>query len=195
MTDLLFADSTSLRGTHMLFAARLPAAMPSTGRGELTAIVVKLLSDAEAALGTDRQAARACIERASALLQAADKRCVGTSARERADVAGGGLAPRMLRRVRVYIDANLAAPIRLPEVAGIARLSAGRFGWVFKFSTGESVRVYIVRRRIERAQEMMLTTNEILCQIALACGFSDQSHFSSLFRRVTGISPSVWRRQ
>ena len=110
-------------------------------------------------------------------------------------VTRGGLASWQIRRVTAYIEANLMAAIRLKDFTEITRLSTSHFARAFKASLGESVHGYIIRRRMERAQELMLTTNESLCQIALTCGLSDQAHFSRVFRRVVGVSPNVWRRQ
>ena len=177
------------------YAAAKAAGDALAGRGNLTAIVVKLLDDAGTVLGTDRNAAQACITRAAALLQADDDRQKQGFGPAPATIARGGLAPGRIRRVTAYIDTHLMSSIRLRELAEVARLSTSHFARAFKVSIGESVHVYIVRRRIERAQELMLMTNESLCQIALACGLSDQAHFSRLFRRVVGVSPNAWRRQ
>jgi AraC-like DNA-binding protein len=54
---------------------------------------------------------------------------------------------------------------------------------------------YIRRRRVERAQQLMLLSQESLAQIALACGFADQAHYCRVFRSVVGVSPSAWRRR
>jgi AraC family transcriptional regulator len=53
---------------------------------------------------------------------------------------------------------------------------------------------YIYQRRVERAQKMMVTTDQPVCQIARRCGFADQSHFARVFRRLVGPSPADWRR-
>jgi AraC family transcriptional regulator len=53
---------------------------------------------------------------------------------------------------------------------------------------------YVAARRVERAKLMMTSTRERLTDIALACGFSDQSHLTRSFRRVVGMSPGRWRR-
>ena len=53
---------------------------------------------------------------------------------------------------------------------------------------------FVLRRRMEHAQRLMLTTQTPLCEIALECGLSDQSHFSRLFQRTIGTSPNKWRR-
>ena len=54
---------------------------------------------------------------------------------------------------------------------------------------------YIMQRRVGRAQELMLTSQLPLSQVALECGMSDQCHFCRVFRRVVGISPNAWRRR
>jgi AraC family transcriptional regulator len=89
----------------------------------------------------------------------------------------------------------MESTVRVQDLSEVARLSTSYFSRAFKISTGKSMHEFIVRRRMERAQELMLTTNASLCQIALACGLCDQAHFSRLFRRVVGMSPSVWRRR
>ena len=74
------------------------------------------------------------------------------------------------------------------------RLSPAHFSRAFRTSFGCSPLEYVTRRRMERAQGLMLSTDIPLSQIALDCGFADQAHFSRLFRRVVGESPRVWRR-
>src|SRR5262249_1506686 len=81
------------------------------------------------------------------------------------------------------------------DVARITQLSTSHFCRAFKTSFGETPRAYILRRRVERAQELMLTTKEPLSQIALACGLCDQAHFSRVFRRIVGETHNAWRRQ
>lgn len=195
MTAVSLSNAIGNRGVPTSHIVAQAAHDALGNSGQLTAIVVKLLDHAGTALGTDRETAKACIVRASALLLAEDdRRKLGPDAAP-ATIARGGLAPGRVRRVIAHIEAHLMSSIRLKELAEIARLSTSHFARAFKVSIGESVHAHIVRRRIERAQEMMLTTNESLCQIALACGLSDQAHFSRLFRRVVGISPNAWRRQ
>ena len=163
--------------------------------GALAAIVVKLLDDAGRALDGDRQAAAAAIARASALLQADRDRWSAQTDSGAAEPARGGLAPWQIRKVKAHIEDNLDATVRVEDFTAITRLSARYFSCAFKRSFGEPPHAYLVRRRIEKAQEMMLTTDETLSQIALACGLSDQAHLSRLFRRATGATPNAWRRE
>jgi AraC family transcriptional regulator len=74
-------------------------------------------------------------------------------------------------------------------------MNTGHFFRSFKRSFGEAPLAFIARRRMLRAQESTLTTEERLCQIALACGLCDQSHFTRVFRRIVGESPNAWRRR
>jgi AraC-like DNA-binding protein len=64
----------------------------------------------------------------------------------------------------------------------------------FKESFGCAPHAFLIRRRMERAQGLMLTTDEALGQIALACGLADQSHLTRLFQKWVGESPAAWRR-
>ena len=106
----------------------------------------------------------------------------------------GGLAPWQVRRVTEYIEEHLSSTIRLQDLAGIARLSHSHFCRAFKESLGHPAHAYVMRRRVHRAQGLMLATTESLSQIAALCGMADQAHFCKLFRRLVGESPNAWRR-
>jgi transcriptional regulator GlxA family with amidase domain len=105
-----------------------------------------------------------------------------------------GLAPWQVRTVASHVETNLDKPIRSSELASVVRLDPAYFCRVFRASFGEPPLQYVSRRRIERAQELMLSTDTSLSQIAFDCGFADQAHFSRLFRRVAGDTPRAWRR-
>lgn len=173
-----------------------PTEQPAPGRrvDGLAAIVVRLLDDAGKALDVDRAVARDRIAQASALLRAERDLGGEKPAREIAPGTRSGLAPWQIRRVTNHIEAHLHATIRPGELAVISRLSVSYFGAAFRRSFGESPRSYLMRRRLEHAQEMMLLTDQPLSQIAVACGFADQAHLSRRFRQSTGTSPSAWRR-
>jgi len=109
--------------------------------------------------------------------------------------AGHGLAPWQVRKVQEFIDASLGSKIRLRDCASQTRLSASHFSRAFKATFGTTVLDYIHQRRVERAQQLMLVSEQSLSQIALSCGFADQAHYCRVFRAVAGISPNAWRRQ
>jgi AraC family transcriptional regulator len=104
------------------------------------------------------------------------------------------LAPPLIRRVLLYIDANLENRIRNSDLAAVACLSVFYFNGVFRTSMGHSPHDYVIRRRVERAQGLMLSTDKTLAEIAAECGLTDQPHFTRLFRRLVGESPAAWRR-
>ena len=107
----------------------------------------------------------------------------------------GGLAGWQVQRVTKHVDAALESTIRARDCAKIVRLSTSHFSRSFKVSFGETFRDYVTRRRTERAQEMMIMTDQPLCEIALCCGFADQSHFTRVYRHRIGSNPGSWRRQ
>jgi AraC-like DNA-binding protein len=107
----------------------------------------------------------------------------------------GGLAPWQKRKVDRYLRENLDRPVRLDTVAEQVALSVSYFSRAFKETFGTTPHMHMLRMRVELAQKLMLTTEEPLSQIALACGLADQAHLSKLFRRVVGETPSAWRRR
>lgn len=148
----------------------------------------QILEEVRTALENDLEAASAGVARLAVLLGSKDAApvCLAPSK--------GGLAPWQKRKVEAYIDDRLDAPILTENLAEVASLSVSHFSRAFKESFGETPHAHIVRMRIKRAQQMMLTTSEPLSQIAVACGLADQAHLSKLFRREIGQTPSAWRR-
>jgi AraC-like DNA-binding protein len=169
----------------------VPLAIAALGRrpaGEAALSVLnQLLTDAVLALDRDREGARQALSRAVALLEA--EQDLGLAEENRS-----GLAFWQVRKALAHIDDRLEFTIRICELASLTRLSKSYFSRAFKMTFGLSPQKYIVTRRIARAQQIMLTTNEPLCDIARACGFSDQAHLSRVFRRLTGKTPNAWRR-
>jgi AraC family transcriptional regulator len=106
----------------------------------------------------------------------------------------GGLAVWQAKRALEYIEDNLGSKMGVRDVADLVALSPGHFSRAFKQSLGSSPMAYVAARRVERAKLMMTSTRERLTDIALACGFADQSHLTRSFRRVVGMSPGRWRR-
>lgn len=107
--------------------------------------------------------------------------------------------PRSLARWRLvraleWFETNFDRPIRLDDVADAVRMSTSHFSRAFRNSVGESPARYLRRYRVRRAHEMMLSTRKSLSEIALNCGFADQSHFTRTFSRIVGVSPAAWRR-
>jgi AraC family transcriptional regulator len=115
-------------------------------------------------------------------------------ARRSACARRGGLSKSRASRALTYIEAKLTSKITIGELANFVALSQSHFSRAFKQSLGSCPMSYVATRRVERAKLMMTSTRERLSDIALACGFADQSHLNRYFRRVVGVSPGLWRR-
>lgn len=100
-----------------------------------------------------------------------------------------------VRRVNDYIEAHLETNVSLKDLAEVAGLSPYHFARVFKLATGESPYHYLGSRRLARAQEMLSATELPLAELALACGFASQSHFTAAFTKSVGISPGRYRKE
>ncbi|MGV3551653.1 helix-turn-helix domain-containing protein [Rhizobium sp.] len=106
----------------------------------------------------------------------------------------GRLAQWQLRRVTDYIDENCTRNIRIEELAHLAGLSQSHFSHAFKASTGLPPHQWQMRARIDRVKTLLRKRDMSLTEIAAETGFSDPAHFTRMFRRQTGASPSAWRR-
>ncbi len=106
----------------------------------------------------------------------------------------GGLGASRRRRIVDFIEAHLDEDIGLAALAAEAGLSPHHFGKAFKTTFGKPPCRYITERRIQKAKEMLLSDGASITEIALALGFSSHSHFTDVFRKMTGTTPSLFRR-
>jgi AraC family transcriptional regulator len=105
----------------------------------------------------------------------------------------GGLPAYRLRRVLDYIANCLDTDISLSQLAAIADMSPHYFSELFKQSTGKTPHTYVLTQRIERAKQTLLDPQRSILDAGLEAGFQNHSHFSRMFRRIEGTSPSRFR--
>jgi len=105
-----------------------------------------------------------------------------------------GLLRWRLRRVLEYVEANLSEPISLPNLAAAAGLSRMHFAAQFRTATGSRPHDFVMRRRIERSQELLRDPALPLVEVALSVGFQTQAHFTSVFRGQVLETPGRWRK-
>lgn len=105
-----------------------------------------------------------------------------------------GLAPWQQRRATEMMAARLATNLKIAQIADECRLSPSHFARAFRRSIGVAPQRYLTQLRIEEAQKLLTKGNLPLSDIALICGFGDQSHFTRVFGQMTGESPGAWRR-
>lgn len=106
-----------------------------------------------------------------------------------------GLSRHQLKQIVEYIETHLHQNIRLAELADEVELSQWYFCRLFKQSIGVSPYRYVLEQRIERAKTLLSQYYRDISEIALQCGFSNQSHFTLNFRKVTGMTPKVYQKQ
>ncbi len=102
---------------------------------------------------------------------------------------------RRLYRARDFIDSNLGEPLHLTQIAGVAFLSPHYFLRLFKQALATTPHQCVTGRRIERAQELLATTDRPVGEICLDVGFESLGSFSTLFRRRLGVSPMAYRQR
>ena len=180
---------------EMLMPRDMP--MHETLTQEFSVVAAQLIEAACRARDCDHEATRTHIAHALALLRripSLGPSGTGLLFNVETYVARGGLPAWQTRRVIAHVEANLSRRIRIHELARLLGLSAGHFSRAFKCTFDESPRDYVLRRRIEVAQGLMLTTSEPLSSIAARCGMCDQPHFTRSFHRIVGEAPYTWRR-
>jgi AraC-like DNA-binding protein len=154
-----------------------------------------LLEKAIVCFETERLVARGYLNDALILLRTEPTDSDADAAITRRTWRARGLPTWQVKRVLKYIDANLASKLSAAVIAATVALSPSHFSRSFSRALGYSPMAYVTIRRLEHAKTVMTATNEGLANIALACGFSDQAHFSKSFRRWMGLTPSDWRRR
>ena len=139
-------------------------------------------------------------ERASRLFVEHVTLAVGTHAAEAyggfqpAAPPRGGLAPWQMKRAEETLAADLEGNVSLADLANDCGLSASHFSRAFRQSTGMSPHQWLLKCRVDLAKDLLSNRKLLLSDIALACGFADQSHFTRVFARMTCASPGAWRR-
>lgn len=153
-----------------------------------THTMIELLRSADAVVVSDQARARQLIDCVMDILRATlDEHTDASPVR-------AGLAPWQERRLKDHIEINLNISLTTADLASVVNLSPSYFSRAFKKTFGQPPHSYLTMRRTIRAQELMLTTDEPLSQIAVACGLVDQSALCRLFRRTVGRNPHAWRR-
>ncbi len=106
----------------------------------------------------------------------------------------GTLAPWQLRRATEAMMSLTDDDVSLKDLAADCGLSVSYFVRAFKQSTGDPPYRWMLRHRIERSKPMLVYTEATLAEIAIVCGFADQSHFTRMFKSFVGVTPAAWRR-
>jgi AraC family transcriptional regulator len=104
------------------------------------------------------------------------------------------LPPSEVEHLASYVESRLSANIGLSDLAGLVGYSPNQLVRLFKSSFGVSPYQYVLQRRVERAKALLRNPRSSLAEVALACGFATQSHFSACFKARTGMTPGAYRR-
>ena len=106
----------------------------------------------------------------------------------------GALAPWQERRAKELMSADLTEELPLRRLAAECGLSVRHFARAFRQSTGVPPHRWLLKQRVAHATELLNSRDLPLADIAVSCGFADQSHFTRVFTALVGVSPSAWRR-
>jgi AraC-like DNA-binding protein len=175
-------------------AQPIDALVPSNGAGTADPVTTRLGLCLLPAIEHPGQLNRLFIDHVASALCAHFAHAYG-GMRLPAEASSAGLAPWQERRATEIMNAHLDGDISVARIAGECGLSRGHFDRAFKQSTGLSPHRWLVQRRIDKAKDLLRNSGLPIVEIALACGFAEQSHFTRVFSRNVGESPGMWRRQ
>jgi len=116
---------------------------------------------------------------------------------ESARRAGKGIAkivPEWLKNARRHLESNCLRAVSLAEIARVSGMHRVHVSREFRKHFGTTIGEFLRNLRVEHARRLLKSTTQTLTDIALDCGFADQSHFSATFRRLTGLTPAVFRQ-
>jgi AraC family transcriptional regulator len=119
----------------------------------------------------------------------------GQGARRDDRLAPPGRLPRLqCEALMVFIEDFLSRDIGVVDMAAVVGYSPDHFARLFRQTFRVSPYRYLLGRRVERAKSMLRDANASIAEVALACGFANQSHLSGVFKRLTGVTPARYRR-
>ena len=104
------------------------------------------------------------------------------------------LSKHTLARLIEFIEANLCQDLSLNALAEVVEMSPSQFRRAFKATVGQSPHSWLNKRRLEHAKTLLAETEQSIAQIALDCGFSSQSHMTTLFSKHLGTTPNRYRK-
>ena len=112
------------------------------------------------------------------------------------EVSDAGKVPSIISEAKLYMSQNYSNPnLMLQDVAKEVNMSKSRFSTVFSQTTGQSFTEYLIYLRLNKAKELLRTTNIKSSQIAHDTGYNDSHYFSYIFKKNTGLTPSEYRSQ
>jgi AraC family transcriptional regulator len=152
--------------------------------------VIALLDAAIGQLRHEQPAHGTILEALSLLRRQEDPQ----SSQEHADGGQQRLLAWQARKVVEHINRHVASRLLVADLCALLQLSEGHFSRSFRGTFGSPPYAFVVRRRVELAARYLLQTDMSLSEIALQCGFADQSHLCRQFRQVMGETPAAWRR-
>jgi AraC family transcriptional regulator len=117
------------------------------------------------------------------------------SPQDRQGTMRGGLSPAALRRVQLFVEANLGRAIQLRDLAARAALSPYHFSRAFKTSAGMTPRAFVEYCRVERAKNLLTESTRPVVEVAAETGLGTQSRLTTTFKRRTGVTPAAYRRR
>jgi AraC family transcriptional regulator len=104
------------------------------------------------------------------------------------------ITPEWLKNARRHLESNCLRAVSLAEMARISGMHRVHVSREFRKHFGTTIGEFLRSLRVEHARRLLASTTQTLTDIALDCGFADQSHFSATFRRLTGLTPAVFRQ-
>jgi AraC family transcriptional regulator len=107
----------------------------------------------------------------------------------------GGMTRLQANRAKEFLGAHCADDLSLVDAARACGLSRGHFTKAFRVATGLTPHQWLQRYRIDKAKHLLLSPALTIAEIALSCGFADQSHLTRVFSRLVGDTPAAWRRR
>jgi len=144
----------------------------------------------------DFEAPQPCAQYCETLAHALAMRFLlyGGSSEQTLNSSVEALPPRILRRIRDRVEAELDTELSLAYLAKESGYSRAHFLRRFRAATGLTPHQYVLERRLSAAQQLLRQSRMLLADVALKCGFSSQTHMNDVFRKRLGVTPLEYRR-